>query len=492
LPSVVIQFTSWWRPAAGTHVCYANRQSVSYKALQVKLLGALRHVATDLTPLRAHRDYRLLWAGTLVSTVGRQLTVVAMPYQVWLLTHSALAVGGLGVAQLVPLLVLSLAGGAIADSVDRRRLLIVVNVLLAICSAGLAAAAFAGWSSVAFLYVLAALISGLSSVDGPTRSAVIPNLVPVEQLAAAQALNSVGFQVTLIAGPALAGVILAVFGTGPAYLADAVTFAAAIAAAVAIAPQRPIRALSRAPLGASPTPALAAGVRPSASVPPAHTHAPEPMVQAIVRGLQFCWSHAILRGSFLVDIVGMVFGLRRALFPLLATSVYAAGATGTGLLYAAPAFGAVLAAMTSGWVGRTLRQGWIVIGSVGVFGLSAIWLGFAPSLWVAAIAVAVGGLADGYSVVSRTTVVQTVTPDELRGRISAMLSMSANVGNYLGDIEAGAVANVTSAEFSIVSGGVIVIVSLAGMVAAMPQLRRYRAPYLVAPQPQVPERAVPS
>jgi MFS family permease len=206
------------------------------------------------------------------------------------------------------------------------------------------------------------------------------------------------------------------------------------------------------------------------------------MLQAMLRGLQFCWSHAILRGSFLVDIVGMVFGLRRALFPLLATSVYAAGATGIGVLYAAPAVGAVLAAMTSGWVGRTLRQGWIVIGSVAVFGLSAIWLGFAPSLWVAAIAVAVGGAADAYSVVSRTTVVQTVTPDELRGRVSAMLSMSANVGNYLGDIEAGAVATVTSAEFSIVSGGVIVVVSLAGMVAAMPQLRRYRAPYLIAPQ----------
>lgn len=413
-------------------------------------LGALRHIATDLTPLREHRDYRLLWAGTLVSTVGRQLTVVAMPYQVYLLTHSALAVGAMGIAQLVPLLVLSLAGGAVADAVDRRRLLILVNVLLAICSAALALATFSGWASVAVLYVLAALISGLSSVDGPTRAAVIPNLVPARQLAAAQALNSIGFQVTLIAGPAIAGLVLAAFGTGPAYVIDAVTFAAAIAAAAAIAPQRPVRTTQR-----------------------------EPMLQAMLRGLQFCWWQPILRGSFLVDIAGMVFGLRRALFPVLATTVYAAGATGLGVLYAAPAVGALLAAMTSGWVGRTLRQGWIVIGSVAVFGISAIWLGLAPSLWVAAIAVGVGGIADGYSVVSRTTVVQTVTPDELRGRVSAMLSMSANVGNYLGDIEAGAVASVTSAEFSIVSGGAIVLVSLAGMVAAMPQLRRYRAPYLM-------------
>jgi MFS family permease len=423
--------------------------------LQVYVLGALRHIATDLTPLREHRDYRLLWTGTLVSTVGRQLTVVAMPYQVYLLTHSALAVGALGIAQLVPLLVLSLAGGAVADAVDRRRLLILVNVLLAICSAALAVATFSGWASVAVLYVLAALISGLSAVDGPTRAAVIPNLVPPQQLAAAQALNSIGFQVTLIAGPAIAGLVLAGFGTGPAYVIDAVTFVAAIAAAAAIAPQRPLRTSER-----------------------------EPMLQAMLRGLQFCWSQPILRGSFLVDIVGMVFGLRRALFPLLATTVYAAGATGLGVLYAAPAVGALLAAMTSGWVGRTLRQGWIVIGSVAIFGLSAIWLGLAPSLWVAAIAVGVGGIADGYSVVSRTTVVQTVTPDELRGRVSAMLSMSANVGNYLGDIEAGAVASVTSAEFSIVSGGAIVLVSLAGMVAAMPQLRRYRAPYQVGPPAQ--------
>jgi MFS family permease len=406
-------------------------------------------VATDLTPLRAHRDYRLLWAGNLISTAGRQVTVVALPYQVFSLTHSSLAVGGIGAAQVVPLVALSLTGGAIADSTDRRRLLLVTNALLGLCAALLTVGAYLQWGSVAFLYCIAAVISGVSAVDGPTRAALIPTLVPIEHLASALSLNAVGFQVTLIAGPALAGVILAAFGTGPAYLIDLVTFGAAIGAVL--------------------------GMR-ARPLPRQHR---EPMLQAMRRGLRFTWTHGILRASFALDITAMIFGLRRALFPVLATSVYGWGPTGLGILYAAPGVGALLAALTSGWVGRTRRQGWIVIGSVAVWGLSVIVLGFAPSLWMAALAVGVGGAADSYSAVSRTTIVQTVTPDELRGRTSALFSMSANVGNYLGDIEAGATASATNPEFAIVSGGILVLVSLGLFTATNADLRRYRAAYLV-------------
>jgi MFS family permease len=414
----------------------------------------LRGIATDITPLRVARDYRLLWSGNLVSTTGRQITIVALPYQVFLLTHSSLAVGLIGLVQLVPLVVLSLMGGAIADQVDRRLLLLATNICLAMCSTVLMLGALLHWHTVAYLYALAGVIAAFSAVDQPTRSATIPNLVPPEHLASALALNFAAFQTTLLVGPAVGGVIIGHVGLGTAYLIDVVTFAAAIGAVLAIAPQ-----------------------------PPRGSHR-EPVLQSIRQGLAYTWQQRVLLGSFAADMAAMVFGMRRALYPVLATSVYNAGATGLGFLYAAPGVGAVAAALSAGWVGRTRAQGRVVVTVVAVWGLSVIWLGLAHTLWMALLALAVGGAADAFSAVARSTIMQTITPDRLRGRMSAVYSMVVVGGPSIGDVEAGGVASAFDPEVSIVSGGVLCLLSLGVVAAALPQLFRYRARYFTEARPE--------
>lgn len=381
------------------------------------------------------------------------MTVVAMPYQVFVISHSSLAVGGLGLAQVVPLITMSLAGGAVADATDRKRLLLVINLLLAGCSSALTAATLLGVQSVPFLYVMAVLISGISAVDQPTRSALVPNMVPRRLLASALSLNSMASQLTRVIGPGVAGIIIAAGGTAPCYLIDAVTFVAAIWAAVAINGQ------------------------------PRPNEKPDRMLVAMARGLQFTWEKRILRSIFTLDAAAVIFGLKRALFPALATVVYGAGAPGVGLLYSAQAAGSLIAASTSGWIGSTRRQGWIMMIAVGSWALTILGLGFAPVLWLAALAVLASGIADGYSVVSRVTIVQTVTPDGLRGRINAIYTMSAASANSLSDVEAGGIATLTSPRFSIVSGGLVVLVCLGLLAMAFPDLRSYRARYLHEPEP---------
>jgi MFS family permease len=408
-------------------------------------LRLLRLTATDLTPVRVHRNFRLLLFGNMVSSTGRQITVVALPFQVYSFTHSSLAVGGIGAAQILPFILMSLAGGSIADAVDRRRLLLLTNSLLCCCSAALTVAAFANLRSVVVLYIAAAVIAGLAAVDYPSRAAVIPNLVSREHLAPALSLNAVAQQITVIVGPALAGVLLAAFGAGPAYLIDAVAFIAVIAATSLIPPQ------------------------------PTHQLHRESTLRSVAGGLRFAWRHTILRSTFVLDIAAVVFGLRRALFPYLATTVYGVGATGLGVLYAAPGVGAVLAALASGWVARARRPGVICVGAAAGFGLSTLALGLAPSFGFAVAAVGIGGAVDAWSVVSRWVIVQTLTPDEMRGRISSIMFMSANAGNYLGDIEAGAAASLVSPSFSILSGGAAVIILVLLMGAWLPALFRYRA-----------------
>ncbi len=374
-----------------------------------RLRRLLAVVATDVTPLRVARDYRLLWSGMTISTIGRQITVVALPYQVFLLTRSSLAVGAIGLVQLVPLVVLSLMGGAIADQFDRRRLLVITNSCLAGCSALLTVGAFLHWQSVAFLYVIAGLSAAFAAVDGPARSAIIPNLVRPEHLASALALNFGGFQT---------------------------------------------------------------GTR-------------EPVLRSVRFGLAYTARQPVLLGSFAADLVAMIFGMRRALYPVLATTVYNAGPVGLGLLSSAPGVGGLLAALASGWVGRSRALGRIVVIVVGVWGLSVIGLGLAPALWVALLALAVGGAADAFSAVARSTIMQTITPDNLRGRISAVYMMVVVGGPSLGDIEAGAVASAFSPEISIVSGGVMCLVGLGLVALRAPQLVRFRARYFTeARQPE--------
>lgn len=429
------------RRAAGVR----SRSGAAAPGPALRGLPTLRFLATDFSPLRSSRDYRYLWTGGLISSLGRQVTTVALPYQVYTLTHSSLAVGEIGLAQLLPVIVMSLVGGSLADRVDRRVLLLVLNVLLGFCSTILMIGGFLHWHSVVVLYVLAAIIAGLAAADIPTRTAVIPKLVSADQLSSALSMMSVAQQITLILGPALAGVLLASFGFAQAYMVDVITFAVAIVTIVLISAQPPL------------------------------DQRREPPIRAIVGGITFTWNNAIIRGTLALDVVAVVFGLRRALYPFLAMSVYHVGATGLGLLYAAPAVGALLAAATSGWIGRTRPQGVIVIVAAAIYGLSALGLGLSTSFLAALVAVAIGGAADTYSVVARTTIVQTITPDGMRGRVSSMQFMSATVGNYLGDFEAGLAANAISPTFSMLTGGGLVLALGTVLVAATPSLYRYRA-----------------
>ena len=399
----------------------------------------------DLTPLRVSRDFRLLYAGAGVSYLGRQLTVVAVPFQVFVITRSSLAVGMVGLATVVPLVGLSLAGGAIADAVDRRKLLLVTQILSASTSAGLALNAGASSPRLWPIYVLAALSAGLAGVDLPARNAVIPKLVGRDLFPAAAALAQIQFQVGQVAGPALAGVIISRVSLAAAYWIDVASFAAAIAAVALIAPQPPEGGGTRASL---------ASVR---------------------EGLRYLKGRRLLISTFLIDIDAMVFGMPRALFPALGTGFYGGGAVTVGLLYAAPGAGALLGALLTGWVGRVRRQGRAVILAVLVWGGAIAAFGLIPSLPIGLAMLALAGAADVVSAVFRNTILQLAVPDTLRGRLTSVHIAVVTGGPQLGDAEAGAVAALTSARFSVVSGGLACVLGALVLVRLVPELARYDA-----------------
>jgi MFS family permease len=399
----------------------------------------------DLTPLRASRDFRVLFAGAGVSYLGRQLTVVAIPFQVYLITRSSLAVGMVGLAAVVPLVTLSLAGGAIADAMDRRKLLLVTQVLSASTSAGLALNAGSSSPRLWPIYVLAALSAGLAGVDLPARNAVIPRLVGRDLFQAAAALSQIQFQVGQVLGPALAGLIIARVSLAAAYWIDVASFGAAVVGVLLIAPQPPEGGGTRASLS------------------------------SIGEGLRYLKGRRLLVSTFLIDIDAMVFGMPRALFPALATGFFGGGAATVGLLYAAPGAGALLGALTTGWVGRVRRQGRAVIVSVAVWGGAIAAFGLVPWLPVGLALLAVAGAADVVSAVFRNTILQLSVPDALRGRLSSVHIAVVTGGPQLGDAEAGAVAALTSARTSVVSGGLACVVGVLVLLRLVPELARYDA-----------------
>lgn len=405
---------------------------------------AFRSIAVDARSLRESRPFRRLWLGQMVSLIGRQITLVAVPFQVYTLTRSALDVGLLGLVQAVPLICGSLGGGAIADRFDRRRVLIVTQLCLASCSGLLALGAFLGHPPLLQIYAIVAVAALVGAVDAPTRTAIIPNLVGVDRLAGALSLNIVLFQTTLVAGPAIGGLVIAHFGLPEAYSIDVITFSAALVA-VALLPAQGRSAMQR-----------------------------ERPLAAILRGLSFARRQPVILGGFAMDLAAMIFGLPRAVFPLLAATTFHAGPQGLGLLYAAPGFGAVIAALASGPVSRSKRLGRIIVIAIAAWGLVVIAFGFATSLWVALILLAFAGGADSFSAVCRTTIMQRIAPDELRGRLTSLYFMVVAGGPYIGDVESGVVANAFGAEIAIVSGGVLCLVGLGAAAVAFPSVWRYR------------------
>lgn len=415
--------------------------------------GGRRRLLADVSPLRESRDFRLLYGGQVVSYLGRQLTVVAVPYQVYLLTGSSLAVGMVGLASLVTLVPLTLFGGAIADAVDRRKLLMVTQVLMGLTSVGLALNAEAAHPAVWPLYVLAALTAGLYGIDLPTRSAMTPNLVGGDKLAAASALNQILFQVGHVFGPAVAGLLIARVSLAAAYWIDAASFGVALLAIARIRPQPP---------GEGATPAG---------------------LTSIGEGLRYLRGRRLLVSTFVIDINAMVLGMPRALFPALGTGLFGGGAATVGLLYAAPGAGALAGALFTGWVGRVRRQGLAVIVSVAVWGAAIAAFGVVAWLPLGLLLLAVAGAADVISAVFRNTILQLSVPDQLRGRLSSVHVAVVTGGPLLGDAEAGAVAAVSSPQVSVVSGGLGCLLGVLAVHRWAPELARYDTRAAVGPGP---------
>jgi MFS family permease len=405
----------------------------------------LRRIAVDVAPLRASRDFRLLVLGNFVTGLGTQATLVALPYQLYVQTRSPLLTGLLGAVELLPLIGMSLYGGALADRMDRRRLLLVDQLALVAIAAGLAAGAFSGRPPLALLYVLAALLAGFSAIQNVARSAIVPNVVGAERLRGALALNFGLYQLTMVIGPALGGLLIAVAGLGTAYTIDAASCLGMVLAVTAMSPQPP--------------------------------HADEREHQSIRRsiaeGLRFVRSNHALVGSFGIDLAAMTFGMPRTLFPVLSLTVYHAGAAGTGALFAAVSAGATVAALSTGWLTHVRRLGRIVIWAVLAWGAAIALAGLVRSLWPALALFALAGAADSVSAVCRSTINQTVTPDAMRGRMSAVFSLVVTSGPRLGDIESGAVASLASPRFSVVSGGLGCVFAAALIGRAFPALLRY-------------------
>jgi MFS family permease len=408
------------------------------------MLALLKKIAVDVSPMRESRDFRLLAIGQIVSSLGTQAALVALPYQIFVLSHSAALVGLLGAFELGPMIVVSLLGGALADRIDRRRLLAAAQIGVIAAAGALAAAALSGDPPVGLVLVLGGLLAGGASLDLVARGSIVPNVLPPARLRTGLAFSYGLAQVSGIVGPAVGGVLIALAGVSAAYIVDAVSCLGTLVAAMMIAPQ----------------------------LPKLSEH-PPPVARAIADGLRFVVSNNALSGSFAIDLVAMTFGMPRALFAVLALTVYHAGPSGTGLLYAAVAAGGTLAVLTSGWIGHARRLGRIVIVAVLVWGGAITAAGLVHTIGPAIVLLTVAGWADGVSAVCRTTINQTVTPDALRGRMSSVYSLVVTSGPRLGDIESGLVAGATSALTSVVSGGLVCIVGVGLVCLAFPDLVAY-------------------
>jgi MFS family permease len=412
---------------------------------EIREPGRLRRLAIDLGPLRRYPAFRRLFVGQTISTFGTEIAAVAAPYQLYQLTHSTLQVGLLSLCELFPLLTLTIVGGAIADAVDRRRLLFVTESLLALVAVGFAVNASLAEPRVWALYVLVTLAMSVFSLGVAGMSSVIPRLVERHELAAANAIENVYGSTTNVAGPALGGVLIAALGLRGAYLLDAATFAASLWSVWRLPP-----------------------------LPPAHD-AERPSLRTIAEGFRFVKQKKVLLGMFLVDSNAMVFGMPRALFPALALHRFHGGAGILGLMYAAPYAGAFVSSVMSGWIGHVRRQGLIVAVAAALWGVAIAAFGFADSLWLALLLLAAAGAADNVSAVLRGTILWTVTPDPLRGRVSGIEFAQVAATPAIGNVEAGLVASLTSLRFSIVSGGVLCVAGTVLVALAVPAFIRYDA-----------------
>jgi MFS family permease len=403
----------------------------------------------DLTPLRTSRDFRLLYASRTVIALGTQATEVALLVQAKQLTGSTVAVGLLGAVELVPLVVFGLYGGVLADRFDRRRLIIACEAGLACCAALLMLNALAPHPAVWPLYVVTGLMMAAAALQRPSLDASMPRIVPKDQLTAAAALLSMSQNVSFLAGTTLGGFLAA--GPGPEYVygLDTVSFVVSFCFLWLV----------------RPLPAPDAGPEPVTGI--------GSVLRSIAAGFAYARGRQDLLGSYLADLAAMTLAYPNALFPFVAANLHAPWAV--GLMFAAPSAGALAITVVSGWMGRVRRHGLAIAISAAVWGLLITAFGLAPDIAVALGCLVLAGAADMTSGIFRDTLWNQTIPDRLRGRMAGLELLSYGVGPSAGQIRAGAVASVTSARFSLASGGLFCAGAVGLVCLALPGFTRYRA-----------------
>ena len=401
-------------------------------------------MAVDVTPLRESPGFRRLWIGQSIAYVAWRMMLVLVPVQVYRLTGSTLDVGLVALVQFVPLVVFTIVGGALADAHDRRRLLLLSNGGIAVVTAGFVAVSTAGRPSVGVLFALGFVAWSSFSLGAGAIRSLTPRLVRLDQLPAAAALNGLYNNLGLVVGPAIAGVLISVLGFAATY---GVSFAGML--------------LSLASIVRLPR------------VPP-HEDAPSMTFGSIVDGFRYLRAQHLVLSFFIIDALAMVLGMPSSLFPALAQHIFRHPAS-VGFLFAAPAVGAFLISLLSGWAVRVGRQGVAIVVCVSLWGLAITAFGFTRTLWVALVLLGIAGAADQVSAIFRSTIVLTVTPDHMRGRLGGIEFAQVASTPSLGNLEAGVVAQLTSLRFSVVSGGIGCVLATLAVAAAFPVLLRYDA-----------------
>jgi MFS family permease len=393
-----------------------------------------------------NRNYALIFWGQLISAAGTQMQVVAVSWQVYLLTHSAIALGLIGLFQAIPRIIFSLVGGVLADVFDRRKMLLIIEITLAVTSVILALCTIFHIINMVIIYTVILIAASVSAFEFPTRQAIIPTLVPREQMTSALSLSTVMMQLTFIIGPTLGGFVIAWLGVANTYWIDVISYFVVIGSLLLmVIPRVPVAKRAKAGIG------------------------------ALMDGIHFLRAHPVILAVLSLDFFATFFGSPRALFPVYASDILHIGPTGLGLLIAATSIGAVALTPLTGRISRISRQGLGIVLAIIFWGICIVAFGFTPGpFWLSALFLAGAGAADMVSMILRGLVVQLTTPDEFRGRISAVNAMFVIGGPMLGQFESGLVAGIFSPEISVVSGGLACILATLAIAALVPGLLRVK------------------
>jgi MFS family permease len=401
---------------------------------------------TAFSSLR-HRDFRLLWIGQIISVTGSQMQLAAINWHIYLLTHSALALGLLGACRAVPIILCSLMGGVVADVVDRRRLMVMTQIVMLLCSAVLALVTYSGLRHAWPIFLLTAIASAAWAFDTPARQSLMPMLVPVKDFPNAVSISMLMFHIGLITGPPLAGFLLATHGPELVYGINAASFLAVIAGLLLM--------------------------HTSGKPEKSESEKSEISLQALVEGLRFVWRTPIIVQTMTLDFVATFFASANQLLPIYAKDILNVGARGYGLLAAAPAAGAIIAGLVMARLGVWKNQGLTVIISIAFYGAAMIAFGVSRVFWVSLLMLAATGAADAVSTILRQTIRQLLTPNNLRGRMTSINMIFFMGGPQLGEVEAGAVAALFGAPISVVTGGAACVLAAVLALIKAKNLRRY-------------------